>query len=449
MNIKFIMTLILVILLSFLFTYIVNTAFAQESVLQSLEKSITTLVESTKPSLVTVEGAIRTYRRGLLSYYFEGIKDSSYFTPSFVGSGVVYNPDGYILTTTSVVQGMDRLIVVLPDGKKSQAKLVGTDDQSNIAVLKVDVTNLRPAKLGDSDKIRPGSWMTVVGNSYGIPTAVSFGLVNGIREDGFIQMSVNVSPGSSGGPVLSSDGSVVGLVSARMAEPSYIEATRLFNQANKLGSAFVIPPREIELPTSGISLAIPINKVKSTAADIIKYGTIHRGYLGIYPEDADQGVLIVEVVRNSPAEKAGLRKGDVIIEFKGESVKSEKQLRKSIADTRPQEEVEIIVLRNQQRENLIAEIGKAKPVFGQLAEKYLTLPPAVPEIDIEIPEAADLEFYYEGQKYREAQEAYQLEVKKLKQEIKRMNQEMKKLSEQLQKAKKAAQEKAKAEGGKI
>lgn len=447
MNVKFIITLILVMLLSFLLTYIVNTAFAQERVLQSLEKSITALVESTKPSLVTVEGEIRTYPRGLLSYYFQGIKDSSCFTPSFVGSGVVYNPDGYILTTTSVVQGMDRLSVILPDGKKSQAKLVGTDDQSNIAVLKVDVTNLRPAKLGDSDRIRPGSWITVVGNSYGIPTAVSFGLVHGIREDGFIQMSVNVSPGSSGGPVLSSDGSVVGLVSARMAEPSYIEATRLFNQANKLGSAFVIPPREIELPTSGISLAVPINMVKSTAADIIKYGTIHRGYLGIYPEDAGQGVLIVEVVRNSPAEKAGLRSSDIIIEFKGENVKSEKQLRKSIADTRPQERIEITVLRNGQREILFAEIGKAKPVFGQLAEKYLTLPRAVPEVHIEIPETPELEFYYEGQKYKDAQEAYQLEVKKLKQEIKRMNQEMKKLSEELQKAKKA-QEKSEAEGGK-
>jgi serine protease Do len=440
MNIKLLVTLILVILLSFLLTYVVNSAFAQEMVLQSLEKSITSLVESAKPSLVTIEGEIRTYPPGLLSYYFKEIKDTSYFTPSFVGSGLIYSPDGYILTTTSVVQGMDRLKVVMPDGKRSEAKLVGTDDQSNIAVLKVDAGRLKPAKFGNSDKVKPGSWVTVVGNSYGLPTAVSFGVVNGVREDGFIQMSVNVSPGNSGGPVLSTDGSVVGLVSARLAEQSYMDATWLFNEANKK-STFVIPPREIDLPTSGVSLAIPINKAKSTAGKIIKYGTIQQGYLGIYPEDAEEGVLIVEVVDNTPADRAGLKRGDIIIEYDGKKVRSEKHLRELIASTIPEQMVKLDILRDINRRIIDAVIGKAKSKYGQLTEKFLNLPPTAPQVDVNIPDIPDVELYYEPSTYIEAQKAYQDEIKKLEEEIRKISKEMKRLSREIEKAKKA-QEKA-------
>lgn len=440
MNLKLLATLILVILLSFLLTYIVNSAFAQERVLQSLEKSITSLVESAKPSLVTIEGEIRTYSPGLLPYYFKDIKDTSYFTPSFVGSGLIYSPDGYILTTTSVVQGMDRLKVVMPDGKKSEAELVGTDDQSNIAVLKVDAGSLKPAKLGNSDRVKPGSWVTVVGNSYGLPTAVSFGVVNGVRDDGFIQMSVNVSPGNSGGPVLSTDGSVVGLVSARLAEQSYMDATWLFNEANKK-STLVIPPREIDLPTSGVSLAIPINKAKSTAVKIIKYGTIQQGYLGIYPEDADEGVLIVEVEDNTPADRAGLKRGDIIIEYDGKKVRSEKHLRELIASTIPEQMVKIDILRDINRRIINAVIGKAKSKYGQLTEKFLNLPPVIPEVDVNIPDVPKLDLYYESQKYKDAQKEYQEDIKKLKEEIRNLNKEMQRLSREIQKAKKA-QEKA-------
>ncbi len=437
MNVKLIMTLILVILLSFLFTYIVNSAFAQENVLQSLEKSITSLVESTKPSLVTIEGEVRTFPPGVFSYFPKSLKDTLYFAPSFVGSGLIYSPDGYILTTTSVVQGMDRLMVVMPNGKRSEAKLVGTDDQSNIAVLKVDAGSLKPAKWGDSDKVKPGSWVTVVGNSYGLPTAVSFGVVNGVREDGFIQMSVNVSPGNSGGPVLSTDGSVVGLVSARLAEQSYMDATWLFNEANKQRSTLIIPAREIDLPSSGISLAIPINKAKSTAVKIIKYGTIQQGYLGIYPEDTEEGVLIVEVLENTPADKAGLKNGDVIIEYDGEKIRTEKQLRKLIADTQPEETVKIIVNRKDKTESILAKIGRAEPLYGKLTDKLRALPPVVPNVDLEVPDVPELDFYYEAQDYKDTQKAYQDEISKLKEEIRKISLEMERLSKEIQKAKEA------------
>ncbi|NIN00638.1 MAG: PDZ domain-containing protein, partial [candidate division Zixibacteria bacterium] len=258
-------------------------------------------------------------------------------TPStFVGSGIIYTSDGYILTSASVVGSRKIFKVTLPDQKSLKGKLVGTDPESNLAVLKVETAELTPAKLGDSDRIKVGSWLTVVGNSYGLPNAVALGLVNGVREDGFIQMSANVSPGNSGGPVLDTYGQVIGLVAAKLSEPSYISSLKVYYDLNNK-KTITIPPRQIEIPSSGISLALPANKAKLIADKIIKYGSVRRGYLGIYPEDLDRalsekhnvhaGVLVSSVVEGSPAEQAGLEDGDVIMEFGGTQVENSAHIR--------------------------------------------------------------------------------------------------------------------------
>ncbi|HEX9913119.1 MAG TPA: trypsin-like peptidase domain-containing protein, partial [candidate division Zixibacteria bacterium] len=134
-----------------------NSASAQ-GVLESLEENITTLVESVKPSLVTIEAEV-----------FPGNRENPTQLTSFVGSGVVYSSDGYILTTSSVVRGMKDFKVTLSNDKSYRAKLIGTDFQTNLAVLKIESQGLRIAKFGNSDRIREGSWVTVVGNSYGLP----------------------------------------------------------------------------------------------------------------------------------------------------------------------------------------------------------------------------------------------------------------------------------------
>lgn len=363
MRTKIILSLGILVLLSIFFSrietgssFLVSSASAQD-VLESLEQNITGLVESVKPSLVTIEAGIFPEGREKLSE-----------PASFVGSGVIYSPDGYILTTSSVVRGMKDFRVIGSDKKEYEAKLVGTDYQTNLAVLKIDAKGLRPAELGNSDKTKEGSWVTVVGNSYGLPTAVSFGIVNGIRDDKTIQMSVNVSPGNSGGPVLNTRGKVIGLVSAKLSEPSVMGSVRIYEEGLK--RSVTIPPTQIEVPSSGISLAIPINSVKEKANWIIKHGSsIEKGYLGVYLADLDEqvreemgikgGALIEGVVDSSPADKAGLKDQDVVTEFNNEKLKDSEQFRVLIESAQLDKPVKLKVLRDGKEKILSARLSRA------------------------------------------------------------------------------------------
>ncbi|MCK4428234.1 MAG: serine protease, partial [candidate division Zixibacteria bacterium] len=267
------------------------------------------------------------------------------------------------------------------------------------------------------------------GNSFGLPNAAVLGLVNGLREDGFIQMSANVSPGNSGGPVLDTYGDVIGLVSAKLSETSYINAISIYE--DKSGKqVFTIPPRQIELPSSGVSLALPMNKVKIIADDIIKHGSVERGYLGIYPEDLtveilekyniDNGVWVSEVVEESPAEDAGLLEDDIILELRGEELKDVGELRHLIQNAKPKEEVRIKILRDGKIRKLTAVLGKAKPQYGYPRNFKIPQPPLW---SIEIPEV--------GKWSEKREEAYN----QLKQELKRLNQEMERLSRELERLK--------------
>ncbi len=390
--------------------------YAQRKVLSSLEEDITSLVESIKPSLVTIETESPTIKGKVRN-----------FPSTFVGSGIVYTSDGYILTTASVVGGMENFKVTLPNGKSLKGRLVGTDRHQNLAVLKVDVTGLTPAKLGNSDKVRVGSWLTVVGNSYGLPNAVALGLVNGVREDGFIQMSANVSPGNSGGPVLDTYGKVIGLVSAKLSEPSYISAIKIYEKSMK--GTIIIPPREIEIPSSGVSLALPINKAKAIADEIIKHGSVRRGYLGIYPQDLSRrvsdkynletGVLVAQVVKGSPAEKAGLSEGDVIIKFAGTEVKNVAHIRHLIAQRKAGENVELKILRGGRIKKLFAVLGEAKPLYELSWQTD-------PELSVHTANVTAQE-KVQGFLDERLLDQLQQQVKELRLEIERLNQELKNL----------------------
>ena len=424
--------------LRYLFLWLVICAFflswaepvqAQRKALSSLEDEITSLVESIKPSLVTIEAEVRALK---------GARKKT--VPScFVGSGIIYTSDGYILTTASVAGRMKTFKVTLPGQKSVKGKLVGVDEESNLAVLKVEAGGLTPAKLGDSDKIKVGSWLTLVGNSYGLPSAVALGLVNGLREDGFIQMSANVSPGNSGGPVLDTYGRVIGIVSAKLSEPSYISAMTFYT--DKKGKAtMTIPSREIEIPSSGVSLALPANKFKVIAEQIIKHGTVKRGYLGIYPENLSEvlhkrynrrtGVLVVEVVKGSPAEKAGLSDGDLIIEFGATQVVNGSHIRELIKNEAAGTRVELKILRDGRVNTLTAVLGEAKPVFSYVWRPNREAP--------EPPEIQMVESYYERAYYDYLQdvEGWTQQddrlLDELEEELNRLKLDMRKLSEELE-----------------
>jgi serine protease Do len=423
----------------------IGSAFAQHKALSSLEEDITNLVESIKPSLVTIE--TENHIGSLEKSYIRSLDKTkgTDIPATLVGSGIIYTADGYILTTASVVGGMleippkagETFKVTLPDGKVLRGKLIGTDDQSNVAVLKVEEKGLTPAKLGNSSQVKVGSWLTVVGNSFGLPHAVNLGLVNGLREDGFIQMSATVSPGNSGGPVLDTYGRVIGLVSAKLSESSYIDAIRIYEE--KTGrQSFTIPAHEIELPSSGVSLALPINKVKIIADDIIKHGSVERGYLGIYPEDLDEvtfkkynvdkGVWVSEVVEESPAEKAGFLKNDIILEFGGKGFKNAGELRSLIQNTKPNEKVRVEILRDGKKIELTAVMGKATPPYGYFGEKGSDF--NIPKLDVSMPPIEMPEVVNLGEKKDEAYNQLKEELKRLSQEMERLNREIERLKQE-------------------
>jgi serine protease Do len=411
------------IILGILFLIGPNESFSQQKVLTSLENDITNLVESIKPSLVTIETESSISRE----------VNRAGLPPTFVGSGVIYTPDGYIVTTASVVRGMREFKITVPNRKSLQGVLVGMDEGSNLAVLKVDATGLVPAKLGNSDKVKVGSWLTVVGNSYGLPNAVALGLVNGVREDGFIQMSANVSPGNSGGPVLDTYGNVIGLVSAKLSEPSYISSVQVYEKDMK--ATITIPSREIEIPSSGISLALPANKIKAIADEIIKHGNVKRGYLGIYPMDLNDelseeyntqtGVLVSEVVAGSPAEKTGLTNGDVILEFDGTKVNNSNHIRQLIESKMAGDKVELKVIRDGASKNLTAVLGKAKPAFSYMWSSD-QVPPS-PSVDYLKTADAFKRSQEVLQQSDESLEQLKAEMRSLQDKIQKLNQEIEKL----------------------
>jgi len=399
----------------------IKPGFAQHKVLSSLEEDITSLVESIKPSLVTIEteGHVDKGRRN---------------TSTLVGSGIIYTSDGYILTTASVVRGMRDFKVTLPGQESVKGKLVGIDEESNLAVLKVEADGLVPAKFGDSDKIRVGSWLTVVGNSYGLPNAVALGLVNGVREDGFIQMSANVSPGNSGGPVLDTYGRVIGLVCARLSEPSFIGSIKIYS-GRSLEKAFAIPTGEIEIPSSGVSLALPSNKVRLIADEIIKHGSVKRGYLGIYPENLDErtcrrynlrsGVMVNQVVKRSPAEMAGILDGDVILKFGGTEVKNVAHIRQLIRSRRAGEPVKLKILRDGKKIELTAILGEAKPVYHYSWLREFDL--QIPSFDFSVSPVEMSDISASRKPDQESLEQLREKLQKLEKRLKKLNEELEEL----------------------
>lgn len=445
MRTKIILSLGILVLLSIFFSrlepgssFLGSSASAQD-VLESLEQNITGLVESVKPSLVTIEAGI-----------FPEAKGRSPQLASFVGSGVIYSPDGYILTTSSVVRGMKDFRVIGSDKKEYEAKLIGTDYQTNLAVLKIDAKGLRPAELGNSDKTKEGSWVTVVGNSYGLPTAVSFGIVNGIRDDKTIQMSVNVSPGNSGGPVLNTRGKVIGLVSAKLSEPSVIGSMRLYEEALK--RTYDIPATQIEIPSSGISLAIPINQVKEKADYIIKHGSsIEKGFLGVYLEDLDDdtreelkingGVLISGVVEKSPADKAGLKDEDVVIEFNGEEVRDAQHFTNLIENSQPGKSIKLKVIREGEEQVLTARLGRSGETYSYFMERtiipQIKIPEInIPEIKLQYDEAKGEYDKEQAETLKELEKTLNKSLDNFKKELERLSKELEKLDRKMKENKK-------------
>jgi len=251
------------------------------------------------------------------------------------GSGVIIDQRGYILTNNHVVSGADKIMVKLSDGREFKAKIIGTDTKTDLALIKIDAKDLPIATLGDSDKIEVGEWVIAIGNPFGLEHTVTVGVVSaksrsglgtGTYED-FIQTDTSINPGNSGGPLVNINGEVIGI------------NTMIIGMG------------------TGIGFAIPINMAKNIIEDLIKHGKVTRPWVGIGIQDLspelrkhfkvgeEEGAIINQIYENSPAEKAGLKIGDVIQEVDGENVKDAQSLIKEILKKRIGQKVRLGIVR--------------------------------------------------------------------------------------------------------
>ena len=237
------------------------------------------------------------------------------------GSGVIISNDGYILTNNHVVEGAQEVTVTLADQKEMKAKIVGRDPKTDLAVLKVSADhNLPAAKLGNSEQLQVGDWVIAIGNPFGLSHTVTSGIVSAKGRvigagpyDDFIQTDASINPGNSGGPLFNMNGEVIGINTA------------------------IIPNGQ------GIGFAIPVNTAKPLIPQLVKNGKVTRGYLGVTiqsvtPElakalniDRDKGALVADVMKDSPAEKAGFKRGDIIISYNGKTVQNSHDLPPMVA----------------------------------------------------------------------------------------------------------------------
>ncbi len=288
----------------------------------------------------------------------EGLRESG------LGSGVIVTPDGYILTNHHVVANADALAVRLTDRREFPARVIGSDEATDLAVLKVDAENLPYVPLGDSDSLKVGEWVLAIGSPLGFDNTVTAGIVSALgrtvndtranRFEEFIQTDAAINPGNSGGALVNLDGEVVGINSAI--------ATR-------------------DGGNVGIGFAIPANMADAVYRAIREYGQVQRGWLGIRmsdltPERAAQlglpdarGVELVEVVPGSPAEDGGLRSGDIVVRFGGRPIHNINRLKNVIALTPPGTESDYRVLRG--GEEVSGRVTIADDAYGRRVQRQL------------------------------------------------------------------------------
>lgn len=323
------------------------------SVLSALEREVRGLFDAVSPSIVTIRSACK--QSGSPSH--PGPSSLS------VGSGIILDTAGRIITTARVVENADEYWVETFDERIFPALLLGSS--GDIAVLQIEATGLDPAEFGDAGDLGVGSFVASVGNSYGFACGLAWGEVNGFRPDGTIQLSLGVSAGSSGGAIVDTRGRVVGLIKAKISEPYYIETPSATGSA---GSPFI--SRRLELPTSSVSLAIPVGTALRLARNVSETGAGAPAYVGVYVEDltgwqvehfkTNQGVLVIGVVEGTPADRYGLASGDIIRAVGADQVNSVRRFRQVIAQSRPGERIMFDVLREGRPLRVTVEMARGE-----------------------------------------------------------------------------------------
>jgi len=272
-----------------------------------------------------------------------------------LGSGVVVSADGYLLTNNHVIAGADAIAVGLPDGQTAKAKVIGADPETDLAVLRIDARGLKPIALGDSDKVQIGDVVLAIGNPFGVGQTVTQGIVSatgrnrvGINTfENFIQTDAAINPGNSGGALVDASGSLIGINTA------------------------ILSPSGGSL---GIGFAIPVRLATQVMGELVKEGRVTRGWIGVEAQDltselarslgvrAERGSVVSGVLRGGPADRAGLRPGDVVVAIDGKPVADTVGLVTLTVQVKPGERAELTVLRKSAELKLAIVVGRRPPI---------------------------------------------------------------------------------------
>ncbi len=325
--------------------------------------SFADLVEKLKPSVVNISitsvargGGVFTFpspfgEQDPFGEFFErffGQAPQREFKQHGLGSGFIISEDGYVVTNNHVVDNAEDIEVILEGGEKYKAKIIGRDPKTDLALLKIEPKGKLPAvKFGDSDKLRIGDWVMAIGNPFGLGHTVTAGIVSAEGRvlglgayDDFIQTDAPINPGNSGGPLFNLNGEVVGVNAAIFAGGQ------------------------------GIGFAIPINITKNIVDQLKEKGKVVRGWLGVLiqqitPEIAEgmnlkelKGALVSDVTPGGPAEKAGIKRGDIIVEFNKHKIEKVAQLTGIVADTPPDTQVQLRVMREGNEKDITVKLGE-------------------------------------------------------------------------------------------
>ena len=337
--------------------------------LEALGNSIADIAEKVGPAVVNID-TVRMVTTQFPSFedpIFERFfgRDFEEFRRAIpqkgTGSGFIINQDGYVLTNEHVVRKADKIKVTLSDGREFDGEVIGSDVTSDMAIVKIKADHLPMVALGDSDKLRVGEIVVAIGNPYGLQQTVTMGVVSAkgrsiptgieghVYKD-FIQTDAAINPGNSGGPLLNTKGEVVGINTA------------------------IIPYAQ------GIGFAIPIKIAKKNIDDLINLGKVRRSWLGVYiqevtPEIAEQfnlteakGVLVGDVIENSPAEETGIKTGDIIKKVNDEEVNSPEELQGKISNIEIGKEANIEIVRNGKTISFVVKIGEMPTVEEEGSE---------------------------------------------------------------------------------
>jgi Do/DeqQ family serine protease len=332
---------------------------------------VTKVVEEAAPAVVKVEATVYStsyidpFIEDFFKRWFGDIPKQYQQKGTSLGSGFIFDKEGYILTNFHVVDGAEEIKVSLLDGTEYKAEYIGGDKELDIAVLKIDPkgSDLPVLEFGDSDKIKIGEWAIAIGNPLGFQHTVTLGVVSAVGRKipkpdnsgyytNLIQTDAAINPGNSGGPLLDIHGQVIGINTA------------------------IIAPSE----AMNIGFAIPINTAKRFIDSIIKTGKVEKAYLGVYMQTVtddlkkalglkvSKGVYIAQVVKNSPAEKAGLKEGDVILEVENMSVSSAGELASIIHNYTPGSKIKIKIDRKGKEIEIEVILGRAEESFEEEVE---------------------------------------------------------------------------------